>query len=356
MAMSVLILGASYGSLLSTKFLMAGHSTTLVCRPETAALINARGTLVRITRAGESRPDEIHSGSLKGNVAALPPGDARPADFDLVVLAMQEPQLRSPLVRDLLDRVAESGRPCLSIMNMPPLAYLRRIPHIDASAIRDCYTAPDVWDRFDPENMTLCSPDAQAFRPPGEPLNVLQVGLPTNFKAARYSNPGHNAILDQLESDILAARHNGHEVPVKLRAHDSLFIPMAKWSMLVTGNYRCITSAGPRTIMDAVHHDHGAAREIYGWVDSVVQRLGAKPEDRVPFEKYAIAAKRLLKPSSAARAVAAGACHIERVDKLVQKIGRSFGMRNESVDESIRTVDAQLAMNRNSGTARSLAA
>ncbi|MFT5895675.1 MAG: ketopantoate reductase, partial [bacterium] len=30
--MRILILGASYGSLLSTKLLMAGHDVTLVCR------------------------------------------------------------------------------------------------------------------------------------------------------------------------------------------------------------------------------------------------------------------------------------------------------------------------------------
>ena len=36
MARNVLILGASYGSLLGTKLLMAGHNVTLVCRAKTA--------------------------------------------------------------------------------------------------------------------------------------------------------------------------------------------------------------------------------------------------------------------------------------------------------------------------------
>ena len=34
--------------------------------------------------------------------------------------------------------------------------------------------------------LTLCSPDPQAIRPPGEKINVLQVTLPTNFKVARF--------------------------------------------------------------------------------------------------------------------------------------------------------------------------
>ena len=38
MARNILILGASYGSLLATKLLMAGHNVTLVCRTKTADL------------------------------------------------------------------------------------------------------------------------------------------------------------------------------------------------------------------------------------------------------------------------------------------------------------------------------
>jgi len=43
-ARNILILGASYGSLLATKLLMAGHNVTLVCRKNTAELINRDGT------------------------------------------------------------------------------------------------------------------------------------------------------------------------------------------------------------------------------------------------------------------------------------------------------------------------
>ena len=65
----------------------------------------------------------------------------------------------------------------------------------------------------------------------------------------------------------------------------------------------------------------------------------------MPFEKYANAAENLLKPSSVARAVAAGAPVIERVDRLVQLIGRSLGMSNPDIDEIVATVDARLARN-----------
>ncbi|HIC82507.1 MAG TPA: hypothetical protein EYP07_16315, partial [Kiloniellaceae bacterium] len=55
MAYKILILGASYGSLLGTKLLMAGHDVTLVCRSQTARLINAEGTEVRLKLKGEEQ-------------------------------------------------------------------------------------------------------------------------------------------------------------------------------------------------------------------------------------------------------------------------------------------------------------
>ncbi len=112
---------------------------------------------------------------------------------------MQEPQYRSPGVRELLDAVAKSRVPCMSIMNMPPLPYLKRIPGVDADACRTAYTDASVWDHFDPALVTLCSPDPQAFRPPEEKVNVLQVRLPTNFKVARFVDDAPTAILRRMQ-------------------------------------------------------------------------------------------------------------------------------------------------------------
>ena len=344
--MRIMILGASYGSLLSTKLLMAGHDVTLVCLAEEAKLINAEGTVVRMTLRGEDQPRLLRSGDQPGTLDATIPSDAAPAAYDLVGLAMQEPQYRAPEVKDLLARVAQSRTPCLSIMNMPPLAYLKRIPGLDSDALRGCFTDPTVWDPFDPDLVTLCSPDPQAFRPPEEKLNFLHVGLPTNFKSAAFGDPAHTAILKQLEDDIAAVRLDGKDVPVKLRLHDSLFVPLAKWSMLLTGNYRCVTTGDARPIKEAVHSDPAKSAEIYEWVNELARGLGADPADQVPFEKYANAAKGLLKPSSAARAIYAGAPYIERVDMVVQKIGASMGLQMDAVDEIVEIVDAKLAANR----------
>ena len=263
---------------------------------------------------------------------------------------MQEPQYGVPAVRDLLDRVSASRVPCMSIMNMPPLAYLKRIEAIDADAIRGSFTDPSVWDGFDPSLMTLCSPDPQAFRPPDEKINLLQVGLPTNFKVARFDADDHTAILRQLEDDIQAIRFDtgdaSVELPVKLRVHDSVFTPLAKWSMLMAGNYRCVGKDGMRPIKEAVHSDLEATKSVYEWVVDLCVKMGAERDDLVPFEKYANAALSLVNPSSAARALANGAPNIERVDRLVQTIAAQHGMQSDVVDETVVMVDDWIAANR----------
>jgi hypothetical protein len=346
----ILIMGASYGSLLAAKLLFARHTLKLVCLPAEAELINKEGIRVRLPIKGRDGLIEIDSRKLPGKLSADGPQAVNPADYDLVALAMQEPQYGSRGVRELLDAVAKAKVPCMSIMNMPPLPYLARIPGISVAGCRGCYTDPSVWDNFDPKLMTLCSPDPQAFRPPEEKVNVLQVRLPTNFKAARFESDAHTAILRQLASEIEAVRFDTGdgkiELPVKLKVHDSVFVPLAKWPMLVAGNYRCVQKDSVRSIKEAVHSDLEATRSVYNWVGKLCMSLGASEKDLVPFEKYANAALSLGGPSSAARALAAGAPNIERVDRLVKTIAAQKGMQSRVVDEIVALVDGWLERNR----------
>jgi len=179
---------------------------------------------------------------------------------------------------------------------------------------------------------------------------VLQVRLPTNFKSARFDSNAHTAILRQLETDIEASRFDTGsgkiELPVKLKVYDSVFVPLAKWAMLLAGNYRCVLKDSVRPIKEAVHSDLAASRAVYNWVVKLCLSLGADEKDMVPFEKYANAALSLLTPSSAARALANGAPNIERTDRLVQTIAAQKGMRSDEIDRTVALVDGWLEKNR----------
>src|SRR5215213_5119409 len=123
---------------------MAGHAVTLVCTKGTADLINRDGTIVRMPIKGREGLLDIASKMLPGSLSAATPEAVDPAAFDLIVLAMQEAQYGASGVRELTGRVARSRKPCLAIMNMPPLPYLKRIPGLSIDGLEGCYADPEV--------------------------------------------------------------------------------------------------------------------------------------------------------------------------------------------------------------------
>ena len=112
----------------------------------------------------------------------------------------------------------QASVPCLSIMNMPPLAYLRRIEALADANLSGCYADPSVWSAFEPGLISLCSPDPQAFPATGRTGQFScmwacqQISRPAQFESEE-----HNQMLRTLEQDIAAVRLDGKDVPVKLR-------------------------------------------------------------------------------------------------------------------------------------------
>ena len=352
---NVLVLGASYGSLLGTKLGLAGHHTHLVCLPAEAELINSEGAVVRMPVKGrdglvevnsqdaarESRPRADRRASIRGRTTSWrwrcrSRSTARPA-----CASCSTPSPRSRV-------------PCMSIMNMPPLALSgahprrrrRRLPRratptrrSGTASIRRC--------------LTLCSPDPQAFRPPDDKVNVLQVRLPTNFKAARFDSDAHTAILRRLERG-----HRGRalrrpaasriELPVKLKVHDSVFVPLAKWSMLIAGNYRCVQKDGMRSIKDAVHGDLEASRAVYDWVVElcVDARRRAEPTS-CRSRSTRRRRSRSSRPSSAARALVRRRARTSSASTAwCRRSPRSGASAIAVLDETVALVDARLELNR----------
>src|SRR2546429_9237519 len=105
MPYNILLMGASYGSLLASKILFGGHTIHLVCLPAEADLINAEGFRVRLPVRGREDPVELNSRNLPGKITAGGATGVNPGEYDLIGLAMQEPQYRSPGVRELLHLV-----------------------------------------------------------------------------------------------------------------------------------------------------------------------------------------------------------------------------------------------------------
>src|SRR5258708_11237086 len=101
------------------------------------------------------------SRNLPGTLDATSPQDIDLSRYDLVALAMQEPQYTNHTIRVLMIKIAEANLPCLSIMNMPPLPYPKRIPGLADMDLEEANTNAQVWERFKPGPVSLCSPDPQ---------------------------------------------------------------------------------------------------------------------------------------------------------------------------------------------------
>src|SRR5262245_66680347 len=90
----ILIMGASYGSLLGTKLALAGHDVHLVCLPAEADLINKDGAIVRMPVKGREGLVEINSKKLAGKMTAGGTAGVKPSDYHLVALAMRSEERR----------------------------------------------------------------------------------------------------------------------------------------------------------------------------------------------------------------------------------------------------------------------
>jgi hypothetical protein len=65
----------------------------------------------------------------------------------------------------------------------------------------------------------------------------------------------------------------------------------------------------------------------------------------VPFASYAETAARLVRPSSLARALAAGATQVERIDKLLTALLKTHGLPHDLLEPITALIDARLAQN-----------
>ena len=328
----VLILGASYGSLLAIKLLLAGHTVKLICLPAEAELINRRHPGAHAGE-GARRPGRDRLAQAAGQTVRRRPGRRRSV------------RLRSRRARDAgaavpLGRRARAarrggqGEGAVHVDHEHAAAALtsRASRASTSTACRALLHRRErlgrlrsaLHDAVQPGPAGVPPAGRKSQRAAGQAADQLQGG------ALRVAD-AHTAMLRRL-----AGGHRGRAVRHRSRQHRAarqapgarLDLRAAREMGDAARRQLSLRAAGRR----AQHQGGGAwryraSRSVYDWVVEVCMSLGAAESDLVPFEKYASAALSLQSPSSAARALAAGAPNIERTDRLVQTIAAQKGMR-----------------------------
>ena len=254
MTYRILILGASYGSLFGTKNLMAGHDVTLVCRNATADLINSQGTEVRIKLKGEDAHRAIRSTDLPGRLDAKTPENVDPAEYDLVVLAMQEPQYLHHTMRMLLARIAAARRSvpvadehaafALSQTDRGDRCRRRRRSLLQGRRLGPLRPAAGHAVLARPASGApgrrtgQCSAGQSADQFQGRPLRLARSQRNAD-RAGRIASTPPGSTVSTCRSNYAST------IRCSCRSQNG--------PMLLTGNYRSVTAGAPISIRDAVH-------------------------------------------------------------------------------------------------------
>lgn len=312
-SLRVLIVGANYGLLLAVKLALASHRVTVVGRHGECDAINAGGACLEY-------PDG-QTLSVTQNLASIAPSDVDPQSYDFAFLAIQEPQAAEAEMASLLLSIG-NRLPIASVMNLPPETFLRRLEGFDPDLWQGVHAAAGIWSQIPCNHFTCASPDPQAYRPDPTALNRLRISHVANFKFAPFASPESQAMLTRLSRDVGSVRFgSGERAPIHIVRSNTIYTPLAKWPMLVTGNCRCVRDGlPPLSIQEAVNQDLEASRSLYEQVSDALVKRGVPTRDLVRFDDYAHASQTLVRPSSVAMALEGGVAKIERIDVLVSNL------------------------------------
>jgi len=200
-------------------------------------------------------------------------------------------------------------------------------------------------DNFDPGSLTLCAQIRRRIRPHEEKVNVDDGNVPTNFKSLDRQREEHRRF-SPLEKEIDSVRFDRGdgtkiELPVKLRVYDSIFVPLAKWSMHAGRQLTLRNKDGMRTSAGSVHATSRRRARSYNLVFEPGVSWVASPSDLVAVETYAAAAqrpvRRLRRPPLQ---TAPRTC--ERAESSYSLIA-SRGLSHPAIDAQVALVDERLA-------------
>ena len=243
------------------------------------------------------------------------------SSYLIAYLGMPEFAYDEPRIKEILKILVEKKLPMISLMNLPPYQYLKKINFfID---LKKTYNKNFLMN-IPSKNLTHASTEPQIKRK----KNIIFLNHAGTLRISKFSSKKNNLALNEAISSFNSITKNS--IPLKIRMYDSLWVSLNKLPMLMTGNYRCFDGKKYYSIRKAVNNNKTLSKKIYDLVVRCLILAGAKKKNFIPFNIYLKNIKTLNQISSVARSVK-NKKNIERVDVLVRQILLKLKIRDKNI-------------------------
>ena len=340
---NILIMGASYGSLLASKLLFGGHSVHLVCLPAEADLINAEGFRVRLPVKGRKDPVVLDSRKLPGKVTAGPAAGVNPP---------------TTISSGLRCRSRNTARPACA--NCSTRWQVARALHVDhehaAAALPEAHPGPRLrcaqarLHRPDAcGTASIPSDHAEQPRPAGDPPAGRE-GQRAAWSRCRPTSRWRASTTTSTPPSCASWRRTIEaraSTPATARSSCRSSSRCTTRSSCRSPSGRCCspatTAASPRTACDRAG---GGAHRPRDLALGLQLRRSTCASSSAPSRTISCRSRNtppprsLVRPASAARALNNGVPNIERADKLVQLIAKQKGLSHPVIDAPVALVDS----------------
>ena len=321
--MRVLIVGANYGLLLAGMMLERDIEVDIFGTDQQVKALNAEGFIINWRdKIWKFKPSKKWSAINK----------VKNKNYDLAILAVQEPSLANNFIRDVINYLLNKSVPIFSIMNIPFFQFLsERIGIKNIDNPDNIYSSYVFTKELNSELIINSNPEPQVFS--SGRFNELSIRLGGVFRCSSL-----NFLNEEIVKKMIMVVDGG--LPVKIKQYESPWVSISKLPMLITGNYRCFdNNYNLLSIYEAIQSDIVLSETIYNQVVYILKRLGAGRETIIPFRAYLNASKKLDAPSSVCRAINSGKAKVERVDRLVQSLANSINFKSLEIDLIVKRID-----------------
>jgi hypothetical protein len=321
----VLVIGANYGLLFAALLLERGFGVDIFTTKHEADTLNKEG--FEISSSTHQKKFNVSS-----NWRAINHIDD--FSYSFIVLAVQEPNLSIPEISNTIRYLIKKNKIFLSIMNIPLYEFLSNISTFaKLKKPEEIYNSLDTTRHLSLNQIINSSPEPQISSE--SKFNIIRIRLGGAFRCSSL-NMLDNKIIDKL----LGIPQNS--LPISIKTYSSPWVSLSKAPMLLTGNYRCIVEGKLCSISEAVNLNIIKSELIYNSTVNILKKLGARREHVVPFGRYVKSSIYLNAPSSVCRSIVMGNSKVERVDKLIKKLGVNNNIIYEEINEIVYDIDKYL--------------